>query len=298
MNDLMQQNGDYITTQSIVRSARPSTAPQFQSLAGKTAELPLSLDWRNINGRSYIGQARDQGECGACYAFGAAAAAEGAYNLFHNLYNDNTIDFSESYIAWCLGTYGPYAEHFNGCDGADYEYAELQALISAGITQEQYFPYTAEDPGSCTHQTDPVVKFSKWSRIAPNDINNIKKAIMIYGVLDVAVLAGDTFSFYAGGIYSDNLTTCPDGAYTKTNHAVALVGWGHDSTYGDFWLLRNSWGSTWGENGYMRIKATAARVGCSATYLQYATTPPLPLPAIPIMPGITSLLLHDNQTQH
>ncbi len=95
---------------------------------------------------------------------------------------------------------------------------------------------------------------------------------MTYGVIDVAVYAGSAFQGYSGGIYQDTNTSCSATPcdYTPTNHAVALVGW-NDAD--GAWILRNSWGPSWGENGYMRIKYTSAIVACEATYLVYSVVP-------------------------
>lgn len=269
------------------RSRRASTPPAnaLRAASGLAAlpkaALPSSFDWRNVNGHAYIGPIKDQGYCGSCYAFGAVAAAEGTYNAAKGLYDANMADFSESFIAWCLGEYGPYSDHFSGCSGADYDYAELLALTVQGITWEVNFPYTASDPGSCTHWGDPVVKFSSWGRCGCNDIDAIKTAIMTHGVVDVAIMTTSAFDLYSGGIYQDTLTDCPGSpcAYTQTDHAVALVGWDDngDAENNGYWILRNSWGSTdWGEGGYMRIKYTSARVGCSVAYLVYEKSAALP----------------------
>ncbi|HQH11869.1 MAG TPA: C1 family peptidase, partial [Candidatus Sumerlaeota bacterium] len=88
--------------------------------------LPAAFDWRNHNGHSYIGAIRDQGNCGSCYAFGAAAAAEGAWNAAQGLYDANCSDFSEAFIAFCLSQ---YYDGFYGCEGADYDYEELDAIV-------------------------------------------------------------------------------------------------------------------------------------------------------------------------
>ncbi|MHB1348540.1 MAG: C1 family peptidase [Desulfobulbaceae bacterium] len=255
------------------RRINKKTAALYETTESTKSILPFSFDWRNQDSHSYIGPIRDQGACGDCYAFGAAAAAESSYNIKHHMTDENTIDFSESYIAWCLGTYGPYREHFSGCNGADYEYAELIALTHLGVTQESYFPYIESDPESCTHMNDPVNIFSGWGRIQPNYIEGIKNAILNYGALDAAILAPPDFIMYTGGIYSNDDTECTDGAYTPTNHSVALVGWGNDSKFGEFWILRNSWGVGWGENGYMKIAIKTARVACSTAFIQYS--PPI-----------------------
>ncbi|MDP8237412.1 MAG: C1 family peptidase [Candidatus Erginobacter occultus] len=245
--------------------------------------LPSSFDWRDFDGRSYIGPVRNQGDCGSCYAFGAAASAEGTYNYAMNLYDGNCIDLSESYIIWCLGRLPQYNGDFFGCDGASYAYAELDALVEVGVGFEADFPYQETDPGSCTHWSDQTIAFESWHRVPCNNIEAIKTAIMTYGVVDAAVYVGSAFQGYSGGIYDDSNTTCDASPCynATTNHAIALIGWDDNPPEGGdgVWILRNSWGVSWGEGGYMRIRYTAARVSCAVCYLVYqepATPTPTP----------------------
>lgn len=250
---------------------------------GKVA-LPASFDWRNQNGRSYIGPIRNQGPCGSCYAFAAAAAAEGAYNAAFGLYDANCVDFSEAFIMWCLARLPGYGGHFYGCDGADYDYMELQALTTDGICTESNFPYTTSDPRACLHWDAPRARFSSWYRIPCGDVDAIKTAIMTYGVVDAAVLSNTSaFTGYMGGIYNDSYTSCQANPcyYATTDHAISLVGW--NDADGGYWILRNSWGADWGENGYMRIRYNAAHVACEAAYLAGAQPLPLPTPT-PVPP--------------
>lgn len=273
LEELMELNGDKLqledkrATTSIYEMAKEN--PDLKA----TKSLPTSFDWRSYNGHSYIGAVRDQGGCGSCYAFGASACAEGTYNFATGKYDSNTADFSEAYIAWCLSTMSAYSSHFSGCNGADYTYSELQALVDVGIINESYFPYTESDNQSCPSAASsaPKIQFNNWYRVACSDIDAIKTAIMTYGVVDAAVYVTTSFQNYTGGIFTDSYTACTSSPCynTPTNHAIALVGWGYDATYGDYWILRNSWGSSWGEDGYMRIAATSARVACEVCYMVY-----------------------------
>jgi hypothetical protein len=273
--ELMEMFGDKLILESRKQGAdifeEAPVDPNFRA----SKALPTSFDWRSYNGHSYIGSVRDQGTCGSCYSFGAAACAEGAYNLTTGSYDSNTADFAEAYIAWCLSAMPAYSSHFSGCNGADYEYQELQALIDVGIIDETYFPYTDADNQSCPSAATsaPKTQFATWSRVTCNDIDAIKTAIMTYGVVDAAVYVTTAFQNYSGGIFTDSYTTCSTSPCynTPTNHAISLVGWGTDATTGDYWILRNSWGSSWGESGYMRLDATSSRVGCSVCYMTYVS---------------------------
>ena len=281
LEQLMERNGNQMELESKHVSVDPTESatvdPKFQT----SRALPSAFDWRAKDGHSYIGAVRDQGTCGSCYAFGATACAEGTYNVATGRYDSNTADFSEAYIAWCLSTMSAYSSHFSGCNGADYDYMELQALVDVGTVDDSYFPYTTTATQTCPSATTsaPKTKFASWSRVPCLDAAAIKTAIMTYGVVDAAVYVSTSFQNYTGGVYTDTYTACSGSPCynTSTNHAIALVGWGTDATYGDYWILRNSWGNSWGESGYMRLAVSAARVGCSVCYMVYqddgTTTP-------------------------
>lgn len=280
LEDLMEKNGDKLLLESKGAAEDIYETAKTDANFAVAESTPTTLDWRSYNGHSYIGAVRDQGGCGSCYAFGATACAEGTYNFATGSYDGNTADFSESYIAWCLGNMSGYSDNFYGCDGADYTYTELQALCDIGTIAESYFPYTETDPQSCssTASNAPKTKFASWYRITCSDIDAIKTAIMTYGVVDAAVYVTTSFENYTSGIFTDSYTSCSSSPCynTPTNHAIALVGWGTDATTGDYWILRNSWGTSWGENGYMRIDATSARVACEVCYLVYQSTITIP----------------------
>jgi C1A family cysteine protease len=235
--------------------------------------VPTSFDWRNRSGHSYIPDIRDQGSCGSCYAFAAIAAAECAFNWKNNLYDNCRFEFSESFLIWCLGSIPSWHDNFYGCLGADGSYTELTAICDSGVCRRSDYPYTSEEPDECSHWNDPRIKFKEWHRVDCSDINAIKTAIYTNGAVDAGVYISEGFNNYQCGVYKDPRTdydTCyATPCWTSTsNHRVALVGWGHDATLGDYWILRNSWGEGWGEDGYMRITVHSLHIACAVAYIE------------------------------
>ncbi|MBI9069514.1 MAG: DUF333 domain-containing protein [Salinivirgaceae bacterium] len=279
MLDLMEKNGDTLVSNTISKmeistysqNSHNTTSPK---LLKPSTSYPLSFDWRNYNGHSYIEGVRDQGQCGSCYAFAAVASAEGAYNKATHLVDNNCIAFSEQFIMWCLSSKPEYESLFFGCEGGlDYRLLYLEALTKYGICKRnEYNPeYSTSMPSECTHWNDPVGKLSSVHHIACNDIDAIKDAIINHGVV-FALVNASNFSGWSSssGIYSDNLTECLDleQCFESINHAVGLVGWGYDDSKGNYWIMRNSWGAGWGENGYMKIAVKSAHIGCGAFYFK------------------------------
>jgi hypothetical protein len=100
---------------------------------------------------------------------------------------------------------------------------------------------------------------------------------MNYGTVDASVNVTSAFEAYASGIFADENTECDASPcyYAETNHCIALVGWQDTSSDGDgYWILRNSWGTNWGEGGYMRIAYRSAHVACAVCYMEYRVPVP------------------------
>jgi len=220
--------------------------------------LPTSFNWC---AGGYCTPIKDQGDCGSCWAFGTAAPLESKI-LIHDALTKN---LSEQYLLSC---------NIDGwsCDGGwwahDYHSWKVPpGEPDAGAVYEADFPYVASQV-ACSPPHTHHEKIRPWAYVGPEygipSVAAIKQAIYDRGPVSVAVCAGYSFSYYTGGVFETNESCTYD-----VNHAVVLVGW--DDADG-VWILRNSWGSGWGESGYMRIKYGISNVGYSANYIFY---PPL-----------------------
>jgi uncharacterized protein YhjY with autotransporter beta-barrel domain len=236
-----------------------------------TEDLTSSFDLRDVDGHNYLSPIQNQGSLGSCYAFAATAAAESTYNMATGLYDENAANFSESYIIWYLGQ---FYEGFGGA-GADYDYDELQALVDYGVISDADFPYTITDPGEGNYHTDAEsVTFSSWHRIASYDVQTMKYIIQNIGAVDAGILATYGFNDYGSFPESDSYSEYTEvynniDYYASSNHAISLVGWDDSKGVNGSWILRNSWGSDWGNDGYIYLSYNSLNATTASTYLVY-----------------------------
>ncbi|MFP4168915.1 MAG: autotransporter domain-containing protein [Desulfonatronovibrionaceae bacterium] len=240
-------------------------------------DMPASFDLCDVDGRSYLSPIKNQNPWGTCYAFGAVAAAESTYNRAMDLYDEDAVSLSEAFIIWSLGPkYAGFPLKANGSSGSP-DYDQLQALVDYGTVRESVFPYRPdfmayakdEDHLLDYHWDAPRTKFAGWHRLPVNDLATMKETITRFGALAAAIDANSTeFGNYKGGVFEYN-GSAPNNYleyYSGSNHAISLVGWDDDK---QAWILRNSWGKGWGEDGYMYIDYHSAFVGTAASYLHY-----------------------------
>lgn len=226
-------------------------APQ-KLRALEDVSLPVFWDWRDHNGVTVV---QDQGACGSCWAFGTVATFESLLLLKQNL----TTDLSEQFLMAC-NTEGW------GCNGGWWAH---DMLMNPGAVLEEDFPYIASDV-SCGGPYNYPYQLPGWSYVDGGDrtpsVENIKQAIYEYGPICAAVYAGDAFQSYTSGVFDRN--EAPSNGFfsccaspSKVNHAITLTGW-DDSKQA--WILKNSWGTGWGDNGFMLIKYEISNVGYAA----------------------------------
>jgi len=223
--------------------------------------LPASFDWRR---QGKVTAVRDQGACGSCWAFGAVSVLETAIQI----QDGQTVDLSEQYLVSCnqesWGCAGGWTAHSYHLD----RMPPTESL--AGAVLESDFPYAGRDLPCSGPYTHPY-QIQSWSSIGSwdnPDVEAIKQAIYTYGSVQSAVCVGPRFMMYRNGVFStDESRDC-----WPVNHAVTLVGW--DDTLGEHgvWILRNSWGTNWGDRGYMLIDREVSRIGYAANYIDYKGT--------------------------
>ncbi|MCU0578956.1 MAG: protease inhibitor I42 family protein [Desulfobacterota bacterium] len=264
-----------------VAPEEPAPAPQLpvaaaDPVAGVEPDQPLLLldatfDWRNQSGQNYLPPVRNQGSCGSCWAFGTVAPLEAVLKIRQGL----SVDLSEQYLVSCS-----FNEAYDyGCGGGWFAHQYHQWKVPpgeplSGAVKEADYPYTGTDSACTPPHTHPQ-KITNWRYVNPSNPYSIpsesavKNAIATYGPLAAAVCAGPAMAAYRGGIFAtDEGRTACNGS---VNHAIALVGW-NDSE--GTWIMRNSWGASWGEGGYMRIKRNVSNIGYAANYVTYDPPPP------------------------
>ena len=206
----------------------------------KTNVLPTSFSWAAQQKCSPV---KNQGSCGSCWAFAACGVFESDILRFDGV----TRNLSEQWFVNC----SQY-----DCDGG---WCPADMFKSKGAVYETDEPYKAAN-GTCKNSYTYHEKILGYKEIGTQPTTDqIKNAIYTYGPVWVCVNAGSNFNAYNGGVLSK--TDAGD-----INHAVVLVGW--DDNY-SCWVMRNSWGSSWGESGYMRIKYGISKIGYKATYFVY-----------------------------
>jgi hypothetical protein len=208
------------------------------------------FDWRDNGGTDYVTPIKDQGNCGCCWAFASTAALE-SYTLIHGAYNP-TLNLSEQILLSCSGA--------GSCNGGTLDGAASFIQLT-GLPVEQDDPYTATNSAcsaAVSGWTSSTDKISMWEWISDGvatTASTLKNAVYTYGPVVVAMNVYSDFLAYKSGIY-----TYTTGTY-EGGHAVLVVGYADDASSpgGGYFIVKNSWGTGWGEpygsdpGGYFRI---------------------------------------------
>jgi cathepsin L len=231
---------------------RPHAVATFT--ASGNEDLPETVDYRT---QKLVTDVKDQGGCGSCWAFSAVASIEGQ----HAKKTGQLVRLSEQQLVDCSGDEGN-----QGCNGGLMNLAFDYLLKAGGIESEEDYPYTGSDDECQFDKSKVVAKLTGYVNVTVGDEKALQEATAKVGPISVAIDAGSFwFQFYFGGVYTQS------GCGTdmeQLNHGVTVVGYGKEKNQ-DYWLIKNSWGSGWGDSGYMKLARNAKNLCGVATDASY-----------------------------
>jgi len=194
-----------------------------------------TVDWRN---RGVVSEIKNQGDCGSCWSFSTTGSTEGA----HALKTGNLVSLSEQNLIDCSAKYGNL-----GCNGGLMDQAFQYIIANGGIDTEASYPYQGVQ-GTCQYNAaNSAATLSSYKDVTSGSETDLATAVQQQPV-SVAIDASHTsFQLYSTGIYHDIFCSS-----TKLDHGVLAVGFGTDtSSSKNYWIVKNSWGTSWGQAGYI-----------------------------------------------
>lgn len=214
-------------------------------IAPQLSSIPSEWDWRDYG---VVSPVKNQGTCGSCWAFSSAGAVESAYAIATN---KSVVSLSEQELIDCASK--------DGCGGGFMDNAFHWIETHKGLCLEKEYPYIGRD-GVCKRCT-PMVRVKDYVDVPKNSHDALLKALLKQPIA-IAIEADQyAFQMYRGGVMKGRCGT-------NLDHGVLLVGYGTEDG-DDYWLIKNSWGVEWGDNGYIKILRTHERgPGHCGIYLQ------------------------------
>jgi len=213
----------------------PSTHPTVALSA--TGPNPTSKDWRKDG---VVSAVKNQGGCGSCWAFSATETVESHYAIA----SGKLLKLAPQTYVNCVRNPNKCGGT-GGCEGATMELA-FNMTAQTGIALESDMPYAGRDEACKSYKA--AVKVTGYVKNPVNDAAALETAVATKGPQAITV-AAEPWQFYGGGVFAG----CIGASGSTLDHGVQLVGYGSTKDYWGYWLVRNSWGASWGEQGYIRI---------------------------------------------
>ncbi|XP_047074160.1 senescence-specific cysteine protease SAG39-like [Lolium rigidum] len=222
-----------------INGTMPPLGSGFMYGAVRLSDMPASMDWRE---KGAVTQVKDQGlTCECCWAFSAAAAVEG----IHQIKSGNLVSLSVQQLVDCSTGAN------DGCKPRDMDKAFQYIIDSGGLTTEQAYSYQGYQ-GTCSASGKPIAaRIRGFQDVPPRNETALFLAVA-HQPVSIGLDAGinSVMQFFSGtGIYGAAGEPCTE----DLNHAMTIVGYGTDEHGTKYWLMKNSWGSTWADQGYVKI---------------------------------------------
>merc|ERR1712071_104671 len=233
-------------------SSQPRSGAVF--MKPENFKAPSSVDRRS---EGYVTPVKDQKQCGSCWAFSAVGALEGQ----HFRKSGELVSLSEQNLVDCSSRYGN-----DGCNGGLMDSAFEYVVANGGIDTEASYPYEARDKTCRFNAANVGATATGFMDVKAGSESDLM-ALASVGPVSVAIDASRTsFQLYHSGVYNEKRCSS-----IRLDHGVLAVGYGTDAVGGDFWIVKNSWGASWGEGGYIKMARNMGNQCGIATEASYPT---------------------------